>query len=80
MIVPATRACGLERDAVPDEDDQGPHRQLPVELDGERVHRDRPDDAAGSPATGTSVPVRSRRNPSAYPTGTMPIQVSRSAT
>ena len=33
-----------------------------------------------SPATSTSVPVRSRRNPSAYPTGTMAIQVSSCAT
>ena len=33
-----------------------------------------------SPPTSTSVPVRSRRKPSAYPTGTMPIQVGASAT
>jgi hypothetical protein len=39
-----------------------------------RVHRDRPDDRRRAPSTDTSVPVMSRLNPSAYPTGTMPIR------
>ena len=33
----------LERHAAADEHDRRAHRELAVELDGERVHRDRPD-------------------------------------
>ena len=33
-----------------------------------------------APSTSTSVPVRPRRKPSAYPTGTMPTRAGSSAT
>ena len=56
----------LEQHAVPDERDGRPDGKLAVELDGERVHRDRRRRrAAALPPTRTSAPVRSRRNPSA---------------
>ena len=68
----------LERHAVADERDRRPGRLLAIE----QRPRSRPSRSSRrprrrSPSTSTSVPVRSRRNPSAYPTGRIPIQVSR---
>ena len=46
VIVPATRACSSSGRPGPTIVTGVPARQLAVELDGEGVHRDRPDDAA----------------------------------
>ena len=79
-IVPATRACSSIRIPSPRSVTGVPGAHGRVEHDRERVHRDRPHHPPPFTLHRTSVPVMSRRNPSAYPTGTMPIQVGRSAT
>src|SRR5688500_8051017 len=43
---PGDPRVSLREDAVPEQRHGRPHRELPVELDGERVHRDGADDPA----------------------------------
>src|SRR5581483_3536241 len=80
VIVPAARACSSARTPWPMIVTGVPIGTSPASSTANASIDTVPTTRRGSPATRTVVPVRSRRKPSAYPTGTIPIHVSSSAT
>ena len=78
VIVPACRACSSASRPSPTSVTGVPGSARPSSSTANESIETVPTTRRRSPATSTSVPVRSRRKPSAYPTGTSPIHVGRS--